>query len=290
MDMEALWQERQERAAIERTLELVTAMERDLHSDDLNRGAFLWHAVGTLLRTAPSEPALALTARVGQWTDDQFGANSEYKSRIDFHDLIRLRQRGDLQAAQKHYTRWMQEWSNWPEEFVIERRQLQYQGALIAMLQGDRALARERFTEALALAQTLIDGHPPSPALRSAQAGLAHLAMLDDTTQRTALEKIEREQAKADDGDWWQSAAWLVADDLRLRNVEAAKTRLLAITDWHQRRGARFDTTLLALYALAGLPAPAQPDHDIAEILRLANSLIADADRTRLGRIQDTPR
>jgi eukaryotic-like serine/threonine-protein kinase len=290
MDMEALWQERQERAAIERTLDLVMAMEQDLRGDDLNRGAFLWHAVGTLLRAAPSEPALALTARVGQWTDDQFGANSEYKSRIDFHDLIRLRQRGDFQGAQAHYARWMQEWSNWPEEFIIERRQLQYQGALIALLQGDRALARERFTEALALAQTMIEGHPPSPALRSAQAGLALLDMLDDTAQRTALETIEREQAKADDGDWWQSAAWLVTDDLRSHNREAAKIRLLSITDWHQRRGARFDTTLLALYPLAGLPTPAQPQHDIAEILRLGNALIADADRIRLVRTQDAQR
>jgi hypothetical protein len=284
MDIEALWQERQDRAAVARTLELVIAMARDLRGDDLNRGAFLWHAVGTLLRAAPSEPALALTARVSRWTDDQFGADSEYRSRIDFHDLVRLRQSGELLAAEILYARWMQAWSYWPEEFIIERRQLQYQGALIALAQGDYALAQERFSDALALAQILVAGHPPSPAVRSAQAGLANLAMREDAAQRPALEAIERQQAQTDDGDWWQSATWLAAADLRAGNIDAAGARLTAIAAWHERRGTRFDSGLLKLYALAGMPQPVQPEHDIADILNLGSALIADAERIRIAR------
>jgi eukaryotic-like serine/threonine-protein kinase len=286
MDIEALWQERQDRAAVARTLELVIAMARNLRGDDLNRGAFLWHAVGTLLRAAPSEPALALTARVSRWTDDQFGADSEYRSRIDFHDLVRLRQSGELQAAEILYARWMQEWSFWPEEFVIERRQLQYQGALISLAQRDFALARERFGDALGLAQTLVAGHPASPAVRSAQAGLAYLSIQEDAAhaQRPALEAIERQQAVADDGDWWQSATWLAAADLRAGNIDAASARLTAIAVWHERRGARFDSELLKLYALAGMPQPAQPAYDIADILNLGSALIADAERIRIAR------
>ncbi len=279
IEIEALWQERQERAALARTLDLVKAMERDLAGDDLNRGAFLWHAVGSLLRAAPDDPALALTARVRRWTDDQFGADSEYRSRIDFHDLLRLSQHGDWTAAEALYTRWMQEWSSWPEEFVIERRQLQYQGGLIALAQSDTTLARARFAEARALASAMNSGHPPSPAMRSAQAALAYLDMLQDPNKMPTLVAVAQAQAAADDGAWWQSATWLAAAELRSGELNSARERLRSITAWHQARGARFDADLLSLYPRANLIQPAQPDHDSAEILQLGNALIGDAER-----------
>lgn len=284
MAMEIEWHERRDTAAMATTGALVRAMANDLGAEDLNRGAFLWHAVGTLLRAEPNEPALALTRRVTDWTNAQFGADSEYRSRIDFHDLIRLRSRGDFVAAAAHYERWMQEWSTWPEEFVIERRQLQYQGGLIALAQGDEGVAHERFTEALSLARAMVEGHPESPAVRSARAGLAMLAMRDDPAQRAELETVERLQAQADDGDWWQTATWLAAADLEANDLDAARARLTAIDDWHRARGARFDSVLLTLYDKAAMARPTQPEHDIRDILRLGNTLIADADRTRLAR------
>lgn len=284
MALELDWPERADRSAMAGTEALLVAMARDLPADDLNRGAFLWHVSGTLLRVVPSDSTLALVTRVRQWTDAQFGSNSEYRSRIDFHDLIRMRMQGEMAAADQIYARWMQEWSYWPEEFVIERQRLQYQGGLLAIARDDPVLARERFAEALALAEVMVDGHPESSTVRAARAGLAYVAMRDDRAQRAALEAIEHAQANADDGDWWQSAAWLAADDLDLGNRDAAQARLKRLERWHQRRGARWDTAVLALYSRAGLPTPGQPLYELAEILRLGNALMADAERIQLQR------
>ncbi|AVP98473.1 hypothetical protein C7S18_15330 [Ahniella affigens] len=284
MTVEIDWAQRQDRQAIRDSEALLLVMDRDLRADDLNRGAFLWHVSGTLLRVAPSPPALALVARVSQWTDAQFGANSEYRSRIDFHDLLRLRAEARWPEAEVIYSRWMAEWSYWPEEFVLERQRLQYQGGLIALAQGDGDLARERFEEALELAQIMAAGHSESPTLRAVRAGQAYLAMQADAARRADLEAITQAQLQADDGDWWQSAAWLAEADLKAGRLTSAQALLLDLKAWHQRRGARFDAQLLSLYPKAELPMPAQPGYELADMLILGNKLIADAERIQQAR------
>lgn len=283
--LDAAAMQRHDARLAELVLEMARRTERDVGKDSLHRANFGSWVADYLLPISRDPALLALEERVSRWNEAQFGPAS-----FSFARLGALLQDGQVEQAAQHF---QQMEALGPEVFGPDDslpacRYRALEGGYLALRQGDRALARERFDKALECGRRAAAVNPDTVYVRDAGAAIAWLDLLQGKIAPDALALLADEQRKHDDAAWWRSAAWLADWHWQHGDHARANALLEELRTWHQQRGARFDVALLAQFERAGLPVPAQPVFEIAEAVRIGQMLIADGERIREARLRSS--
>jgi hypothetical protein len=273
----AMVEQRRDREVAAQALETLRTITRDIAPEDLQRANLAAHPLDALVRVSRDPALLALAERSARWSDDQFGGppsaalgvwrfnalqDGDIEKAIRYHAQLEAAAQAMGAAAAPAFCR---------EQSLV--------GGDLALVQGQHALARERYAQSLQCARALDGANWQSPFARAAQAGLAQIDVLEGKADSQALARLAQAQKEHDDGRWWLSASWLAQRCLDEGRGAACRAQVQAIEDWHLARGARRDARVLALYARVGLPVPAQPDYPVAEAVRLGAVLIGDGER-----------
>ena len=278
--LDARVRQRRDREVTKFVLEMAKTAERDLGKNSLQRANFGSWVADYLLAVSRDPAVVALEERASQWNEAQFGFASSSYAKVGS-----LLQDGHVELAAQHYAWLKSQFAKRPDDSLSTCFLMDFDGGHLAIRQRNLALAREHFARTLACGLKASEVLPNSLHERDARAALAYLDLLQGKTEATALALLADEQRHNDDAAWWHSAAWLADWHWQQGDQTQAKTLLEALRSWHQDRGARFDVELLAQFKRAELPVPVQPDFDVAEAVRIGNSLLADGERIREERL-----
>ena len=268
--------QRRDREAATQALATLQTIARDIAPDDLQRANLAAHPLDALMRVSRDPALLALAERSAHWSNEQYGWTG---AALEANRFM-AEQDGDLELAGRHQAQLEALAQGSGSELGPGIcRDLFLPAGGLALAQGQRILARQHYEKSLECARALEGPDQQSPQARAAEAGLAHLDVLEGKADVAALQRVAQAQKAHDDGMWWLSAYWLALRCLEGSDKAACLAQVQAIEDWHVERGARRDARLLAMYARVGLPIPAQPDYPVAEAVRLGTLLTADGER-----------
>ncbi len=216
-------------------------------------------AATLLLELAPSPQIQAIQTRGLGWCALYFGEDSTY---CDNYRALQLRSalyQGRYAEAAVLYERSFAINNRYPDEAVFELQPLIYRGALLALVQGDRALAESRVDLALRVGLKMC-GEQGS-CVRSATALKLWLARTPEALRE--LRRLSETQLAQDESEAWRSLMWLAQSALDANDVERAKTDLAKISGWLKARGAGPAAELVTVYARANMKPPVMPAYDV---------------------------
>ncbi|MBK8283709.1 MAG: protein kinase [Ahniella sp.] len=193
--------------------------------------------------------------RARDWIGAHFGEQGGFTLWMDLRLLdvaLRNQATGEAQAL---YDRLEMPLQQYGEESLFELRDLYLLGAELALAQGNREVAADRWRRALERSRHS-DAHLvfpgatsfESPFTRQALAGLAYLDVLAGQL-RSELEAVAKRQFDHGDGAWRRSAGWLASLQMQAGERAQAHDRLVSILDWQGKRSADPDSRLETLFA-----------------------------------------